>query len=1768
MALPERDWDSIFARHPEAQAHHEFLSSAWREEDNQFADSSEPNVGMQTWSPRRVHCAQVLQKITSGRKDLQDLIGDDSADDLLEERPAEEWADVINDVCCQMPATTSFTRSSLRLLRGWVTLAEALHALGPEWSPAALAIQGLAQQRLLAACGAGLDCIDWQQPLSLFVRSGASLFHADHAGRLPAHLAVISGSDVLGQLVRSAPTALLIADAEGQTPLDLLEGSSLLGDRGCEAGVIEALVHAALICVASLPEQTVRLLKQHPSAHQVWELLAEASGCSTLKLLGESPGPDSVDKSISSAKERESLSSARLQYACKSVCLLEVLSADHERKLEELEPTCLKLELSRRKELLREQEESHGRQVASLESELRRLRGVLAQRDDELLALTSRASRLDSAPLDCPDAFGTRKPVAHADAEAEATASAALSEAAVDLNPGRASAPVLTEDAVGLVESSSSSSPEAVIRGIRRKRLLGTNLAEVPEELRQGIVEMRASLSAAVDRLALDLYESEAHFLQELLQNADDNRYAEEEAPAVHFTLVDGAPGFSGPFFYSANNELGLSEIDVCSICDVSRSSKPSPLSGPSTATGCKGVGWKSVFCICDSPHVLSGAWRFRFSGKHGLGMITPEWIDDAEYALLPAEVRAVHQKGSTVFFLPLKGPQTARSIEAEMHVMQSDAAQLLFLRRIKQISLTSPGHGLVQLSRPGHGVGYRVIIDGSSCQVGQEKQHLEADHSQVLEVEFEVCAQDGVVVALPLVEDPVPQRVFAFLPVRPVGFRFAAHAPFHLTASRDDLHRSAANSRLRDAIAPAFLQACTQSSAASERALKYVGTEPADPFWFSVRSTILAGLQGVPCIQTSHGLVEPRRCLLRGDAVAAKWVPDDILFEACGLHFADDASLCDVLRDMGVPTFSFSHLTDCMRHMGDARLHSLWCHPSRSQMLSDIYGSLADGLQADPSRLAEVRALRIFPIEVCALSNDSAASDLARGVAWSTADNVHSEHCKEMPLAWQLLLVKTFNRQVQLSRPGRNLLSLIGMVEAEEEEVTQAALRWLLGQGVNAESATPPFNATWAALAILRHRFLKGQAPHHGPGVWAELAGAVLLPSALGELVPAGQLRLTSFLGVREKLPQGVLENVYAFAGIAVPSPPDLQQQQFQPCALPPPKLQGLEWDLGWEVFFWTLGCVPADPGGRSGDCFVEATMGLGGLLSSGAFWQQALETTGAMTYLEAMVKTEANRFRRWWLSRLPVNLGDEVVALEDLFVYEVFRPLMGSYLLYLEGAPQDNRVQSLLRALGITVEIDKQALLRCLRWLRAGKVQDVALAADLYVQLERSGWTCSAEELILVPGAGYVAAGDCVWNAFQSPLLQRCCRWEAISEHYGRFGQDVCTVLQRWVRHSPQTDVAEICDALYELISCAKADARNQRRPYGRSPVSPSEASSGLLSESIACVEALGELCLAEESAASRQSTGNPRATMARQCFEEHRMILLPKQASSGSGDGGFRLLYPHEAFWAVEAELQQHSCASSALERHYGQGQFAVHFFTQAVGVTPLLTRAGLGHLMTLQVAPHWNFNNLGHAPPTPGLPGSEFAEGVDQGMFAAPHPLPPHAVHGLAVDAPRNLARALAHLQGVEPVSFKQELRDTPLRPGGGCSHGPGSRAPGERIWVRCSAFQYFPLFALEGAVVPHEVLRNRIDEAAVYRICMLLGIGPDRVAFAFDPSGRCVCEQRLFLDVRRVPSTLERQADFWLLELAHALAHQAVGPEVNETFIQMFSLILRNHVGPL
>ena len=170
--------------------------------------------------------------------------------------------------------------------------------------------------------------------------------------------------------------------------------------------------------------------------------------------------------------------------------------------------------------------------------------------------------------------------------------------------------------------------------------------------------------------------------LGQLIQNADDCNFADDgRLRQLHLECGDDA-------LVSYHNEKGFQPRDLYAMCQVGESSK---LAG-SGKIGRKGIGFKSVFMVSDTPYILSAGFSFKFDTQsHGLyGYVCPENVPAAETraALTPDARRLLDEKSmNTCIFLP------RQRAGANLRILERfDGTMLLFLRNLQRINVTEEG--------------------------------------------------------------------------------------------------------------------------------------------------------------------------------------------------------------------------------------------------------------------------------------------------------------------------------------------------------------------------------------------------------------------------------------------------------------------------------------------------------------------------------------------------------------------------------------------------------------------------------------------------------------------------------------------------------------------------------------------------------------------------------------------------------------------------------------------------------------------------------------------------------------------------------------------------------------------------------------------------------------------------------------------------------------------------------------------------------------------
>ncbi len=290
------------------------------------------------------------------------------------------------------------------------------------------------------------------------------------------------------------------------------------------------------------------------------------------------------------------------------------------------------------------------------------------------------------------------------------------------------------------------------------------------------------------EQLSDGLYERSDHFIFELIQNAEDNAYAPNVTPKIKFLLLDSdptnTPGSKGCLCVF-NNEKGFDESNIKAICDFNASTKKGKKS--EGYIGEKGLGFKSVFMVSDSPHIYSNGYQFKFLKEDPIstvGYVIPYWLDE-----MP-DVVSRNKKSATAILLPLK-EKDDNYLFIKQQLEKFSPETLLFLKTLKTIDIeTTEKEKIIECEVNGD---FKML----SHVLGEEFDHKQFwvkskridVPNDIQEDKREGVESTEITIAFPLDGVTGEERVFSYLPTeeRP-GFPFHINADFLLPSSRESI--------------------------------------------------------------------------------------------------------------------------------------------------------------------------------------------------------------------------------------------------------------------------------------------------------------------------------------------------------------------------------------------------------------------------------------------------------------------------------------------------------------------------------------------------------------------------------------------------------------------------------------------------------------------------------------------------------------------------------------------------------------------------------------------------------------------------------------------------------------------------------------------------------------------------------------------------------------------------------------------------------------------
>ena len=198
-----------------------------------------------------------------------------------------------------------------------------------------------------------------------------------------------------------------------------------------------------------------------------------------------------------------------------------------------------------------------------------------------------------------------------------------------------------------------------------------------------------------------------SRFLIELIQNAND-AHPDVSTDGEIEIVFDQCEGEFGTL-YVANRGTPFTHRNVNALCDMGLSSKP-----PGESIGNKGLGFRSIIHITDTPRIYSQAesttdltrfagYCFGFAETTDLEALIPDprhlklarndipvfhvpiWLEEQPEAVIRYSDRGF----ATVIVLPLRNASATRAVEREIEAIQDPKApMLLFLHRLTRLGI------------------------------------------------------------------------------------------------------------------------------------------------------------------------------------------------------------------------------------------------------------------------------------------------------------------------------------------------------------------------------------------------------------------------------------------------------------------------------------------------------------------------------------------------------------------------------------------------------------------------------------------------------------------------------------------------------------------------------------------------------------------------------------------------------------------------------------------------------------------------------------------------------------------------------------------------------------------------------------------------------------------------------------------------------------------------------------------------------------------------
>lgn len=180
-----------------------------------------------------------------------------------------------------------------------------------------------------------------------------------------------------------------------------------------------------------------------------------------------------------------------------------------------------------------------------------------------------------------------------------------------------------------------------------------------------------------LDTVSVSIFSRSAHFILEILQNAED---AGSRLPGKGEISFHVSPSR----IKVTHNGAPFKDMNINAICGVRSSKKPEE-----GTLGYLGIGFKSVFKVTDCPYIHSGGFHLKFDKgayadpNNEPWQIMPIWADDTLEPLDPS---------LTTFIMPFRNAEAYDQTLQELKKL--DVHIFLFLKWLKKLTIVDEKNG------------------------------------------------------------------------------------------------------------------------------------------------------------------------------------------------------------------------------------------------------------------------------------------------------------------------------------------------------------------------------------------------------------------------------------------------------------------------------------------------------------------------------------------------------------------------------------------------------------------------------------------------------------------------------------------------------------------------------------------------------------------------------------------------------------------------------------------------------------------------------------------------------------------------------------------------------------------------------------------------------------------------------------------------------------------------------------------------------------------